>query len=232
MDALRLSLLVIGAVVVVAIYAAGRYRRRQREDRLLSDEARDIDDAELESLAGLRATSDDTLLVDSDVGPLHADEGDVAADESLITVFNIFSPTAEGFAGARLRQALEQHGFVFGEMNIFHLYAQPGQSSGIPVCSVANAFNPGNFDLETMDEMSTRGITLFMQLPGALEGREAFERTLDAARAVATTLDGELCDETRSVLTPQTVSHLKEKVEAYRLRVQMARVRDRRRHST
>ena len=77
MDALRLSLLVIGAVVVVAIYAAGRYRRRQREDRLLSDEARDIDDAELESLAGLRATSDDTLLVDSDVGPLHADEGDV-----------------------------------------------------------------------------------------------------------------------------------------------------------
>lgn len=226
MDALRLSLIIIGAIVVLAIYVAGRYRRRQRDDRLLSERAHDIDDADLEGLVGLRATSDDESVAGAEVGPLRVDDAD-PSDESLLIALSIFSPTTDGFLGASVHQALEQRGFVFGDMNIFHLYPQPGQTQGTAVCSAANALNPGTFDLATMDDARIRGISIFMQLPGALEGREAFERTLEAARGLATDLDGELCDESRSVLTAQTVSHLKERIEAYQLRLQMARVRDR-----
>ncbi len=229
MDALRISLIIIGAVIVLAIYVAGRYRRRQRDESLLAEEARDIDDAELEGLVGLRASSDDESIVGTDVGPMRMDDVGSQA-ESLLVALNILSPTADGFAGTSVRGALEQRGFVFGDMNIFHLYPQPGQTQGIAVCSVANVLKPGTFDLATIDDDHIRGLSIFMQLPGALEGREAFERTLEAARGLATDLGGELCDESRSVLTAQTVSHLKEKIEAYQLRAQMARVRERGQH--
>ena len=51
---------------------------------------------------------------------------------------------------------------------------------------------------------------------------------LDKAHALAESLGGEVCDETRSILTEQTIGHIKEKVEAFRFKQQMAAMKQRR----
>ena len=60
--------------------------------------------------------------------------------------------------------------------------------------------------------------------------REAFKLILDKAHKLAELLGGELCDETRSMLTEQTIGHIKEKVEAFRFKQQMAAMKQQRRH--
>ncbi len=61
-----------------------------------------------------------------------------------------------------------------------------------------------------------------MQLPGPTECRKALETLLEVSKRLADALSGELCDENRSVLTQQTIPHLKDKVETYRLKQQTA----------
>jgi len=144
--------------------------------------------------------------------------------EQLVLAFYILAPRGQAFAGAALREALEQAGFEYGDMQIYHYFADTPERGRRSLISLANALEPGTFDPAAMDEFETPGVTLFTQLPGPLEGREAFERLLEVGRSLAEALGGELCDDRRSVLTPQTISHLRERVEAHRFKLQMTRV--------
>ncbi len=162
--------------------------------------------------------------------------GASAADESgeeLIIVCHVMAHEGTRFSGADILVATAEAGFQHGEMSIFHDLVVPegepatGSKAGSKpqaVLSLANALEPGTFDLNAMDSFTSPGLTLFLRLPGPLEGRAAFERLLSKGRQLAGRLNGELCDETRSVLTPQTVSHLRERVEAFRFKQQMARL--------
>jgi cell division protein ZipA len=67
-----------------------------------------------------------------------------------------------------------------------------------------------------------------MQLPGPVDARTAFEQTLKLGRILAEKLDADLCDETRSVLSLQSIEHLKEKIEAYRFKTRMAKIQQHR----
>lgn len=250
MDALRIILLIIGIVVVAAIYLAGKAaqaRRRRAQDMhdLLHAPITDEDDIpelppsaavrvgradpeldrQLERLAGLVAehrpagTEAERGASSHSSGP-----SEVAEAEEFIVVFNIMAPSGRRFAGPDIIGALRSAGFSHGAMNIFHLYADDAGDAQ-PLLSVANAVEPGTFDPDAMAEFTSPGLTLFMRLPGPLEDREAFERMLAVARQLAEQLHGELCDQSRSVLTAQTISHLKEQIEAFHFKTQMARVR-------
>ncbi|UCE89252.1 MAG: cell division protein ZipA C-terminal FtsZ-binding domain-containing protein [Pseudomonadota bacterium] len=159
-------------------------------------------------------------------------ETDVPGGEQLVITFYIMAPKGRSFDGAAIRAATESTGMVHGDMNIFHLYEsgkEAQRAGGSAVCSLANALEPGVFEPEAMTELSTPALVLFMVLPGPVEGREAFATTLDTGQALAAFLQGELCDESRGVLTPQLISPLRERVEAFRLNIKMAQVK--RRHS-
>ncbi|MDH5369661.1 MAG: cell division protein ZipA, partial [Gammaproteobacteria bacterium] len=91
------------------------------------------------------------------------------------------------------------------------------------VFSIANAVEPGFFDLSRLQSISTPGLAVFLQLPGPIECRKAFDNLLEISKRLSDALTGELCDENRSVLTQQTISHLKDKVENYRLKQQTAK---------
>jgi FtsZ-interacting cell division protein ZipA len=51
-----------------------------------------------------------------------------------------------------------------------------------------------------------------------MECRKAFEHLIEISQRLAAALSGELCDEQRNGLTQQTISHLKEKVDGYRVK--------------
>lgn len=137
--------------------------------------------------------------------------------ESLLIILYIMSPKGHVFAGEGIHAVMTSAGLTHGEHQIYH-YMQ----DDLAVFSIANAIEPGFFDLANLDSVTTPGLAVFLQLPGPLECRKALDRLLEISQRLADALSGELCDENRSVLTQQTITHLKDKVENYRLKQQAA----------
>ena len=71
---------------------------------------------------------------------------------------------------------------------------------------------PGSFDLANIKEQQISGISLFMVLPGPIDGVDAFDRMMTAARAISQTLDAELLDESGSTLSIQRERYMREEV--------------------
>ena len=233
MDNLRVILLVLGLLLIGGLYL--RYRSHDRLAMILSrirhwlSRRRDAAVPETEAVPPTLADLGDLHpVVEPDLdslGPISAiPEEETDDGEVLIVALNVMARAPQRFHGLDILTALRETGFVFGHMNIFHHYPD-GADETRPLCSVANTVEPGRFDIEHMAELETPGLSLFMQLPGPLEGRAAFDRVLQIGRALAERLDGELCDESRSVLTLQTIGHLKETIESFRFRCKMASLR-------
>lgn len=132
--------------------------------------------------------------------------------EELHIVMTVMARSGEKFSGDRLRHALERADLYHGEMNIFHRHEQPRDHRTPTLFSAANVLAPGYFEPDRMDSISSPGIAMFMRLPGPESPVDAFQQMLEAARTVAQDLDGTLCDETRSTLTPQSINHLRERI--------------------
>lgn len=142
-----------------------------------------------------------------------ADTGEILE----VIVVHVMAPKPHRFDGqALLRQLLEQ-GMRFGEMSIFHRHEQQNGREELQF-SMANALEPGIFDIDTMEEQQFSALSFFLKLPGPSRPREALDRMLASARKIAQSLDGELRDEQHSVLTPQTVEHLHERVQEFERR--------------
>lgn len=249
MDSLRLTLLAIGLAFIVIFYLVLRIksgrglrwpglprlpalRLPMRGQRSVAEETyeadprdayySDLDDEDLQALSQLsqHTRRDDTEVDASSIGGLSAVEADADDVEPLVMVLNVMARSGEYFNGADVLAALKASGLQHGEMMIFHYYSGAGDDR--PVFSLANTVEPGTFDLNTIEHLQTPGLSLFMQLPGPMDSREAFELMLKTGRSLAEQLGGDLCDERRNVLTLQTIGHLKEQIESFLFRRKMA----------
>ncbi len=121
----------------------------------------------------------------------------------------------------RIREALATVDMRFGEMNIYHRENDRGQV----LFSLASVVEPGSFPEDEAAEFSTPGMVLFTQLPGVQDGLSIYSDMLFTAERLAALLDGELHDETRSVLTKQSIAHTREKILEHQRKVQLLRSR-------
>src|SRR3990167_6465199 len=131
-------------------------------------------------------------------------------DIQEVLVMNVMARQGE-LPGADLLRVLLSCGFRFGEMNIFHRYEQHS-GKGAMLFSVANGVEPGTFDLDNMDNFSTPGICMFMQLPGPKRPMHAFEIMMDSARKIANLLEADIRDEQHNILRQQTAEHYRQRV--------------------
>lgn len=145
-----------------------------------------------------------------DVGTIDPEWGEF--DE--LVVINVIARN-EGFAGADIVDLAGKHGLKFGDMNIFHRYARGKRSLDGIRFSMASAVEPGTFDLGTLDESTTAGVSLFMRLPGPDGPMSAFEEMLRVAKDIAERFDGDLRDEQRSMMTPQTIEHCRQRIHEF-----------------
>lgn len=134
--------------------------------------------------------------------------------EALMLI-HLVAPQGQTFAGDALCDALREKGLKFGAMNIFHRVDPLTKAS---VYSVANAVEPGFFDLSDLSKMTTPGVTFFLQLPGPDNPSAAMADMLDVAQAVAHKLGGELRDEAKNRLTRQAASHMQQQVSDFALK--------------
>ncbi|MBT8146193.1 MAG: cell division protein ZipA [Gammaproteobacteria bacterium] len=147
-----------------------------------------------------------------------SDSGSQPAEPSEVLVVNVMSREGVLFRGADLLQVLVTAGLKHGDMNIFHKHVDSNDPASPTVFSVANILNPGTFDVDTMKDFTTRGVSLFLAMPAVISNRDAFEDMLRTAQQIRAALDGELRDDHRSVMTPQTIEHYRQRIHDYELR--------------
>lgn len=134
-----------------------------------------------------------------------------------VLVARVVPPKGYNFAGQGLLALIKQHGLEFGDMNIFHAYGK-GADTNVQQFSMANALEPGTFDIDTFDETEFFGFTFFLMLPGPSRPLAAVNQMLDVVTSLAQALGADLEDEHRSVLTRQTMEHLRERVREFERR--------------
>lgn len=131
-----------------------------------------------------------------------------------VLVINVLARNGEQFPGTTLKKLFEACGLEHGDMDIYHRHE--GADTTTPVqFSVANAVEPGTFRPQDMPALSTPGISFFMSLPGPTNSMQAFEFMLETAQCVVRNMGGELKDERRSVMTPQTIEHCRQRIREF-----------------
>lgn len=136
---------------------------------------------------------------------------------SEVIVINIMAKEGRVFAGNDLLHVLISLGLKFGDMNIFHKRLGDDRQGAI-LFSVANVLNPGSFDLNNMEELTTLGLSLFLALPTPVNNLDAFEQMLSVAQQIRGALDGELKDDHRNGMTAQTTEHYRQRIRDFELR--------------
>jgi len=215
MDGLRWLLLFFGLLVIVGVYF---YSRREKT---LAEKGEGDSSVRVEPKLEQEAQA----LVDADVEV--ADEDDLADDdESLasneprpqkIVTLRLVGRNKQQFQGDELILSMRGIGLRHGKFGIFHRY--DGNDENRTIFAAASLVEPGSFDLANIKDQKIPGISLFLVLPGPVDGVEAFDLMMAAARALAQTLDGELLDESGSTLSIQRERYLREEIIQYQLGV-------------
>jgi cell division protein ZipA len=131
-------------------------------------------------------------------------------------------PRQGQFLGQEILYAVSETGLRFGDLNIYH-FPDQGAPDKEPLFSMANMVEPGSFDPAHMDDFSTPGLALFAMLPGPKDGLTIFSEMLHTAEQLATLLDGELKDESHSDLSKQTIEHMREEIQEFHRKLQLAK---------
>ncbi|EAT13940.1 cell division protein ZipA [Bermanella marisrubri] len=131
-----------------------------------------------------------------------------------IFVIHVLKNSEPWLQGLDLEHIFKACDMRFGEMNIFHRFEEPNAQGKIQF-SVVNAVEPGTFDPNNMEAISTPGISLFMSLPGPENPMAAFDAMSEVALVFARNFSAQLQDESHSVLTPQTLEHYRQRIRDY-----------------
>ena len=201
MDGLRWLLLLFGLLVIAAVYLVSRRERTNNRDS-------DAGGSRLEPslVEPSAATHEDT---DSDVQLLEGSSDGATGQQKIVTL-RVVARDKGAFPGDDLILSLRGIGLQHGRFGIFHRYE--GTADGDVVFSVASLVEPGSFDLENIKEQQIPGISMFMVLPGPIDGAEAFDMMTSTARALSQSLNAELLDESGSTLSIQRERYLREEI--------------------
>jgi len=238
-ESLRWILLAAGAIFVIVIYLLGRNRRRRNHSavddmdaELPEFTARSLDDVDEgvgevrvvsrgfadisdEPVSSFTAGDEDAELPAQHEQPVSQEDNTSEAKESAATLPNdivvlyILAKPNKHLAGSQVNSSAQAMGLSFGDMNIFH-YRKDGRN----VFSLANMLEPGSFDADTIHEIKTTGLTVFMQIQGR-DPLDDLTEMLQRSYQLAGLLDARLCNHRREPLTEQHAENYRTQVRQF-----------------
>jgi len=221
MDGLRWLLLLFGLLVIAGVYFYSRRERDRKPSSILKARPQRVEP----SLDGGVATSDAELQEEQYAGEdLDSVEDDVVTNapspRQKIVTMRLVAKKHGAFAGDELILNLRSVGMRHGKFGIFHRYHADDERKVI--FSAASLVEPGSFDLENVKNQKIPGISLFMVLPGPLDGCQAFDLMMEAGRTLTKALHAELLDESGSTLSIQRERYLREEIIQYQHGIKVA----------
>ena len=231
MNDLRLILLLLGVALILGIYLWESYQQRDmRRRRTIAQDTPSFDLPPLRPARGIPLTGelDEVAAPAEERMPImgnarqdataqpperipaapSAATGMPAAD-GILTLLYVAAAQGRPFTGRAILDAMRAADLRYGDMKVFHRYrAQSGPSPEL-LFSVADMFEPGHFDLDAMDEFSTRGLSLFMHARPTADPKTVFEDMLGAAELLARILGGEVLGADRKTLDAGRVAGIR-----------------------
>ncbi len=239
MDTLRIILIAGGIALIVGIYLWDRIQARKRNgpgrwqdieleaeegrsDPLISNDNPFDDDWEVRPIPARRDTADSDDNLDDLKGIVALSDDEIVAEggesnasvQEEVIILSLMAPEGEFYNGMQLLDAMELCGLHHGDMGIFHYLELDTNQS---LFSIANVLEPGSFDMETIGEMETPGLALFMQLPAPIDGEKALLTFVQQAKRLKEQLGGRLTDRQRRELSRETLDELKQTARRYRV---------------
>lgn len=207
MDGLRWLLLLFGVLVVAGVYLHSRYQRTKTDEAASPP----VNSDRVEPAPGGQAHADESTD-DEPPSSLTAPDTDIEigdAGQKIVTL-RIVAKNQGAINGEELVLNLRGIGMRHGKFGIYHRYE--GLDEDEVIFSAASLVEPGTFDLTTITKQEIPGISLFMVLPGPVDGAQAFDLMIATARALTQSLNAELVDESGSTLSIQRERYLREEI--------------------
>jgi cell division protein ZipA len=138
-------------------------------------------------------------------------------DEELgleVIVLNVHCAGEIPFVGTELFRSMENNGLTYGEMSIYHCFAQSTDEPKV-IFSVANMMQPGTLEHDDPADFTTKGISFFMTLPCYGQADQNFNVMLSAAQKIADDMGGNVLDESRNLMTPNRLSDYRKQIRDF-----------------
>ena len=180
----------------------------------MTSAAPDGDIEDIDWLDGLGSEDGPSEVVNAQPAP----SGLVSQEEPEVFMFNVVARSKQGFHGGDILHILLACDLRFGDMGFFHRHELEAGRGAVQF-SVTNMMQPGVFDIDNMADMATPGLVFFLTLPGPDDMMQAFDYMLETAKTVARNLDADVLDESRSVVSKQTMEHSRQKIRDLELRL-------------
>ena len=121
---------------------------------------------------------------------------------------NVIAGGGGMFSGAKIRELAQGAGFRLEPDGVFHY----GDAQRRTLFTLDN-HEPAPFLPERVRSLSTKGLTLLLDVPRAAGG-DVFDRMIEIANQFATTLGGQLVDDNRAPLSDVGVARIREQVRS------------------
>ncbi len=143
------------------------------------------------------------------------DESTLANAETIIAL-NVYPNPRKALSGDKTLKVLLKYGLRFGEMNCFHRYEDPENTSPL-MFSVLRITDegPAGFDLEALSVEQVQGLAFFLALPHP-NVQKGYDSMVSIAGLIARETDGTVYDENNLEFTPQLKEHWRHKAIDYR----------------
>jgi len=146
-----------------------------------------------------------------------------APDPEHVLVITVVGRNRQLLPGPALHKIVTACGMEWGEMSIYHRTETDEPNAPVQF-SMANAVAPGTFDPAHLDSLETPAVSFFMSMSEPEDPMNAYECMLATAETLAKHLDGDLLDEDRSVMRPQTKEHYRERIREFEMHNRTRRV--------
>ena len=138
-----------------------------------------------------------------------------SVEPELVISLILKAEAGDSFKGKDFMPLLLSQGLRHGDMGIFHRHSGASGKPGPIMYSVANAINPGTFDLKNIEVFETPAFAFFMTLPGPIDAIASFEGMVKTIRLLKNELGGQILDQSKSVYTEQTYQHHRDSLREY-----------------
>ena len=122
---------------------------------------------------------------------------------------NVVAPGDAKFSGTRIRELAESAGFKLEPDGVFHY--RDGRRRTL---FILDNHEPAPFLPEQIKNLTTRGITLMLDVPRVADGAAGLDRMIDIGRELAAALGGSLVDDNRAALSEAGIARIREQLRS------------------